>query len=70
MFIISTSFTAVLEVGSNVRVKGSVTDPSYGWGGVTYQSIGVIKQNNGESVVINFPEFGNWSGLVSEIELA
>jgi hypothetical protein len=56
-----------------VRVKASVSEPRYGWGGVTHQMIGKITNidRDGDLAVDFSPHRSNyWTGQVLEMELA
>ncbi|KAK2884232.1 hypothetical protein Q8A67_017869 [Cirrhinus molitorella] len=60
---------ASFKIGNRVGVKSSVKDPKHGWGSVTHKSIGVIKRIQGESLIVDFPEQTDWTGVTSEMEL-
>ena len=49
-------------------MKLTVDQPASGWGSITHTSVGVLKAISGESVVVDFPECKDWSGLLAEIE--
>ncbi|XP_067273527.1 uncharacterized protein [Pseudorasbora parva] len=65
----SSSLESNIKIGDKVCVKPSVVTPTHKWGAVTHKSIGVIKKIQGESLIIDFPEHKNWTGVVSEMEL-
>ena len=60
-----------LHVGERVRVKRSVSKPSYEWGSVSHSSVGTITSvgSNGDCAVC-FPEHSSWRGKLSEMERA
>jgi Ca2+-binding EF-hand superfamily protein len=60
----------VVQVGSKVRVKKSVTEPKYKWGGVSHESEGTLTslESNGDCR-IDFPGKSGWMGRVDEVEL-
>ena len=60
---------AGLKVGDLVRVRASVSRPTFGWGDVDHTSIGRIQSFNDEQVIVDFPEQGSWRGLNSELEV-
>ncbi|XP_016150341.1 E3 ubiquitin-protein ligase KEG isoform X1 [Sinocyclocheilus grahami] len=60
---------SVIKIGDQVRVKPSVVTPTHKWGAVTHKSIGVVKNIQDESLIVDFPEHKKWTGLVSEMEL-
>jgi E3 ubiquitin-protein ligase HERC2 len=55
-----------------VRVKASVSEPKYKWGGVTHQMIGKIKSVDGDGDLrVDFsPHHNNWICQAIEMELA
>ncbi|XP_016372107.1 tripartite motif-containing protein 6 [Sinocyclocheilus rhinocerous] len=59
-----------IKVGDKVRVKPSIKTPKYDWGSaVTHKSVGVVKDiKSDKCLVIDFPGFASWRGLLSEIE--
>lgn len=59
-----------LKVGDKVKVKASVAVPKYKWGSVNHSSIGILTGiiNNGKDVSVDFPQQGNWTGCMSEME--
>ncbi|XP_037077204.1 E3 ubiquitin-protein ligase HERC2-like [Pollicipes pollicipes] len=62
--------TTHVRVGDRVRVRPAVHTPKYKWGSVTHRSIGIVTgiSSNGRDVTIDFPQQGNWTGLLTEIE--
>ncbi|XP_051500622.1 E3 ubiquitin/ISG15 ligase TRIM25-like [Myxocyprinus asiaticus] len=59
-----------IKIGSRVCVKASVDTPECGWGDVTKNSVGILKAVDGETVTVDFPEYSDWTGILSEMELA
>ncbi|XP_056115922.1 E3 ubiquitin/ISG15 ligase TRIM25 [Rhinichthys klamathensis goyatoka] len=57
------------KVGNRVSIRPSVKEPKHGWGSITHNSIGVIKKIQGESLIVDFPEQIEWTGVLSEMEL-
>ncbi|KAF4071166.1 hypothetical protein AMELA_G00281900 [Ameiurus melas] len=57
-----------IGVGDRVRVKSSVNTPTFQWGPITHQSVGVVMSISEETVIVAFPEHENWKGLLSEME--
>ncbi|XP_012936715.1 E3 ubiquitin-protein ligase HERC2 [Aplysia californica] len=60
-----------IKVGDKVRVKPSVTKPTYKWGSVTHSSIGTVTAiiPNGRDITVDFPQQSHWTGVISEMEL-
>ncbi|ROI33831.1 E3 ubiquitin/ISG15 ligase TRIM25 [Anabarilius grahami] len=65
----SSGLESSIKIGDKVHVKPSVVTPTHKWGAVTHKSIGVVKKIQGESLIVDFPEHKNWTGMVSEMEL-
>ncbi|KAK7486952.1 hypothetical protein BaRGS_00021768, partial [Batillaria attramentaria] len=63
--------TQPIKVGDKVRVKQSVTTPTYKWGSVTHGSIGTVTaiNPNGRDVTVDFPQQAHWTGVIEEMEL-
>ncbi|XP_072540919.1 uncharacterized protein [Salminus brasiliensis] len=59
----------LIKVGDKVRVKPSVETPKHKWGGITHQSVGVVKSLDGEALTVDFPEYSGWRGIVPEMEV-
>ncbi|KOO26944.1 gtp-binding protein [Chrysochromulina tobinii] len=61
---------AQLCVGARVRVKRSVSNPTYGWGGVTHDKVGIVKRVDPDGdLKVDFPDHSGWTGKSSEMEL-
>merc|ERR1719336_1704647 len=64
--------SASIVVGSRVRVKEEVEEPSEGWGkmGVTHESVGVVSRvySEGKRCTVDFAEHREWFGFVTELE--
>uniref|UniRef100_A0A2C9K806 HECT-type E3 ubiquitin transferase n=1 Tax=Biomphalaria glabrata TaxID=6526 RepID=A0A2C9K806_BIOGL len=60
-----------IKVGDKVRVKASVTKPTYKWGSVTHSSVGTVTAiiPNGRDITVDFPQQLHWTGVISEMEL-
>ncbi|KAL8607282.1 hypothetical protein ACOMHN_047613 [Nucella lapillus] len=60
-----------IKVLDKVRVKPSVTTPTYKWGSVTHGSIGTVTaiNPNGRDVTVDFPQQAHWTGVIEEMEL-
>ena len=66
--------------GDRVRVRRSVSTPAYGWGrAVSHESVGTLQEvvldsdtsrHDEEACIVAFPRHANWTGLLSEMELA
>ncbi|XP_051732352.1 uncharacterized protein LOC127502926 isoform X2 [Ctenopharyngodon idella] len=69
MELVTDTCTVDIQVGDRVRVKPSITTPKHKWGSATHKSVGVVKEVQGESLTIDFPEQKNWKGIISEMEL-
>ncbi|XP_058617611.1 uncharacterized protein LOC131531081 [Onychostoma macrolepis] len=65
----SSSLESKIKIGDKVYVKPSVVTPRYQWGSVTHKSIGVVKDIQGETLIVDFPEQKNWKAAISEMEL-
>ncbi|XP_076119308.1 E3 ubiquitin/ISG15 ligase TRIM25-like [Alosa pseudoharengus] len=57
------------RIGDKVRVKASVKNATYGWGGINRRSVGVVKSLDLESIYVNFPDNSNWHADPSQVEL-
>ena len=65
------SGTGEFPKGSRVRVKPSISNPTYGWGAVRPSSVGTLREYDSDGdPVIDFPEQSGWHARASEIELA
>ncbi|XP_052796353.1 E3 ubiquitin-protein ligase HERC2-like isoform X2 [Mya arenaria] len=66
-----TSAGTTMKVGDKVRVKPSVTTPTYKWGSVTHRSIGSVTNivSNGRDITVDFPQQAHWTGVIDEMEL-
>ncbi|XP_052077229.1 E3 ubiquitin-protein ligase HERC2-like isoform X2 [Mytilus californianus] len=62
---------STIKVGDKVRVKPSVTMPTYKWGSVTHRSIGTVTaiNPNGRDVTVDFPQQAHWTGIIEEMEI-
>ncbi|KAL7888353.1 hypothetical protein AOLI_G00033270 [Acnodon oligacanthus] len=58
------------RIGDRVRVKATVSSPTYDWGKASNRSVGVVTALSGESMTVDFPEHKSWKAAVSEMELA
>ncbi|KAL6486449.1 hypothetical protein MHYP_G00058410 [Metynnis hypsauchen] len=58
------------RIGDEVRVKASVSAPTFDWGYASNKSVGVVTAIRGESITVDFPEHKSWKAAVSEMELA
>ena len=59
-----------------LRVRASISRPTYGWGDVDHTSIGSVQElvhavnpDHPDEVIIDFPEQDGWRGLTSEMEV-
>ncbi|KAF4099524.1 E3 ubiquitin-protein ligase TRIM36 [Onychostoma macrolepis] len=66
----SSTLNCNIKIGDKVCVKPSVETPKYLWGSVSHKSIGSVRNVQGETVTVDFPEQEGWIGQVSEMELA
>ena len=58
------------EEGDRVRVRPSVSRPSYDWGhGVSHLSVGTLAGYSGDYCIVNYPQHRGWKGKLSELEL-
>ena len=61
---------STLCVGARVRVKRSVSNPTYGWGGVTHDKVGIVKRVDPDGdLKVDFPDHSDWNGKSSEMEV-
>ena len=61
---------STLCVGARVRVKRSVSNPTYGWGGVTHGKVGIVKRVDPDGdLKVDFPDHSDWNGKSSEMEV-
>ncbi|XP_048243824.1 E3 ubiquitin-protein ligase HERC2-like isoform X1 [Haliotis rufescens] len=60
-----------IKVGDKVRVKPSVSTPTYKWGSVTHGSVGTVTaiNPNGRDITVDFPQQAHWTGVIEEMEL-
>jgi len=70
--ILSSETSLRIRIGDYVRVKKTVTDPSYGWGAASHTSVGRVTGIKGPDcwVVWEYPkaESRPWAGKVEEME--
>ena len=64
--------SGIIQVGSKVRVKKSVTKPKHGWGnpGMNHEIVGTVKSIENGDLRIDFPVQSLWHGIMDEMELA
>jgi hypothetical protein len=48
-------------------VLPSVSRPQYGWGSVTYSSVGTVTYVGSSSITVDFPEQSGWAAAVGEL---
>jgi hypothetical protein len=48
-------------------VLPSVSRPKYGWGDVTYSSVGTVTAVGSSSITVDFPEQSEWAAAVGEL---
>ena len=62
---------ALLKVGDKVRVKRDVSEPKYGWGGVSILDVGFIVEVGDGIYRVKFAGRSSlWTGAAAEMELA
>ncbi|XP_067945984.1 uncharacterized protein [Watersipora subatra] len=67
--------TRPITVGDKVKVKRSITEPKFAWGGVDHDDVGKVAKimnssEHGQVVKVDFPNrLGLWQCLMSEIEI-
>ncbi|ESO89418.1 hypothetical protein LOTGIDRAFT_218809 [Lottia gigantea] len=59
-----------IKLGDKVRVKPSVSTPTYKWGSVGHGSIGTVTaiNPNGRDITVDFPQQAHWTGVIDEME--
>jgi len=57
-----------IGVGDLVAVKKSVKNPFHGWGEANHDTVGPVKEVDGDSLIIDFPCFHLWHGLRAEMK--
>ena len=59
----------MLKVGDSVKISRNILQPEFNWGGVTYNSVGIIKiiEDSNLDVIIDFPEQIGWHGKLFEL---
>ncbi|KAK6172413.1 hypothetical protein SNE40_016067 [Patella caerulea] len=59
-----------IKHGDKVRVKPSVTTPTYKWGSVAHGSVGTVTaiNPNGRDITVDFPQQAHWTGVIDEME--
>lgn len=67
LMLVSSETSERFYVGMKVRVKHSVSEPSYGWGAVSHESIGQISEISEDEVIVDFKEQANWSAKPDEL---
>jgi hypothetical protein len=50
-------------------VRASVSQPQYGWGDVTYLSVGTVTSIQGSLITVDFPEQSGWSAAAGELQV-
>jgi hypothetical protein len=61
---------STLCVGARVRVKRSVSNPTFGWGSVTHDEVGIVKRIDPDGdLKVDFPDQSGWNGKSSEMEV-
>jgi hypothetical protein len=65
----SSECSQTLQVGSRVKVLSSVSSPVYGWGAVTYSSVGTVTSIQGSFVRVDFPEQSGWYAASEELQV-
>lgn len=58
-----------LHEGDRIKIKPTVAEPINGWGDITHDSIGIVKDVSNDTVTVDFPEFLGWEGTLSEVEI-
>lgn len=59
-----------LKVGDTVRVKSSVAQPRYSWGGyVNHQSVGVVAVIEAGYLKVDFPDHAGWNADAGDLEV-
>jgi hypothetical protein len=48
-------------------VLPSVSSPRYGWGSVTYSSVGTVTAVGSSTITVDFPEQSGWAAAVGEL---
>ena len=57
-------------MSARVRVKRSVSNPTYGWGSVAHDKVGIVKRVDPDGdLKVDFPEHSGWTGKSSEMEV-
>lgn len=59
----------VLAVGSRVQVAPGLKNPTYGWGGVLPNTVGVVVANSREQCTVRFPQHQSWKCRPDEVQL-
>ena len=58
------------KVGDRVKLNKNKKTFSYGRAGVSYEEIGIIKNNNKDKYTVNFPSHSSWDGTEDELVIA
>ena len=48
-------------------MQPSVSRPKYGWGDVTYSSVGTVTAVGSSTITVDFPEQSGWAAAVGEL---
>ena len=63
--------SVIFKVGDRVRVKPSVTRPTYSWGEINSFSVGIVKEvKDDDDIIVDFPEQKEWTGIIYQMEHA
>jgi len=60
--------TGGMDIGCRVQLKTGLVRPTYGWGGVTPQCVGILLKKEHDMVVVRFPSHPSWKGLGDELQ--
>ena len=58
-----------LHIGDSVRVRATISEPLFKWGGVTHSSVGVVTRLDDDGdIIVRFSEDDSWRGRQVEME--
>ena len=68
-FAFASANNKFVSIGSRVRVKRGISEPSYGWGSVKPTSVGTVKKIEAGDAIVDFQEQKGWTCIVSHLEV-
>ena len=60
--------SAKVAIGQAVNVRSCVPVPIYGWGGISHDSQGTVRDIIDSDIIVDFPTHAGWRGRVDQME--